>query len=192
MPVPKSSQVQSPRVLLRTVVYDRLLTAVESGMLEPGERLHDHELIEWLGTSRTPIREAISALTRDGLLEIDPNRSTRVTQLSADRFTAAIAVLRYLFRGMAAEELRPSVSARTALRAKLAGLGQKPEGDQREAVEALLSVCSELAAALGNPLLLDTVRKAALQARFHASAPGVQLNWIQYLEDVDTLKRLCG
>lgn len=192
MPVPKSSQVQSPRVLLRTVVYDRLLAAVESGMLEPGERLHDHELIEWLGTSRTPIREAISTLTREGLLEIDPNRSTRVTRLSADKFTAAISVLRYLFGGMAAEDLHLSVSARSGLQAKLARLGQEPEGDQREAVEALLSVCSELAAACGNPLLLDTVRLAALQARFHVAAPGVKLNWIQYLEDIDTLKRLCG
>jgi len=192
MPVPKSPKTRTPRILLRTVVYDRLLMAVESGTLEPGERLHDHELIEWLGTSRTPIREAISDLTHEGLLETEANRYTRVACLSTDKFNAAISVLRCLFRGMAAEELRLSGSARSALQAKLAGLGREPEGDQREAVEALLSVCSELAAALENPLLLDTVRRASMQARFHVSAPAVRLNWIQYLEDIDTLKRLCG
>ena len=59
MPVPKSTVESSPRKLLRDVVYDKMLAALRDGTLQHGERLNDDELVQWLGVSRTPIREAI-------------------------------------------------------------------------------------------------------------------------------------
>jgi DNA-binding GntR family transcriptional regulator len=60
-------------------VYARVGAAILDGRLAPGERLRDHELAEWLGVSRTPVREALQRLSRTGLVEVSPNRYTRVS-----------------------------------------------------------------------------------------------------------------
>ncbi|WP_203580851.1 GntR family transcriptional regulator [Microbacterium hibisci] len=60
-------------------VYARLGEAILDGRLAPGERLRDHELAEWLGVSRTPVREALQRLERAGLVEVSPHRYTRVS-----------------------------------------------------------------------------------------------------------------
>ena len=60
-------------------MYARLGEAILDGSLAPGERLRDHELAERLGVSRTPVREALQRLERTGLVEVAPNRYTRVT-----------------------------------------------------------------------------------------------------------------
>jgi len=60
-------------------VYARLGEAILDGTLAPGARLRDHDLAELLGVSRTPVREALQRLERTGLVEVAPNRYTRVT-----------------------------------------------------------------------------------------------------------------
>lgn len=60
-------------------VYSRVGEAILDGRLAPGERLRDQELAEWLGVSRTPVREALQRLARTGLVEVSPNRYTRVS-----------------------------------------------------------------------------------------------------------------
>lgn len=71
------------RSLLRDQAYEALREAIEEGVLEPGERLHEGDLVAWLGVSRTPIREALTRLERGGLVETTPGRLTRVSPLSA-------------------------------------------------------------------------------------------------------------
>lgn len=46
--------------------------------LAPGARLGEVELAERLGVSRTPVREALTRLAAEGLVEITPNRGARV------------------------------------------------------------------------------------------------------------------
>jgi DNA-binding GntR family transcriptional regulator len=48
------------------------------GDLAPGARLGEVELAERLGVSRTPVREALSRLAAEGIVEIAPNRGARV------------------------------------------------------------------------------------------------------------------
>ena len=80
MPVP-DRQDAVERHLLRDSAYDSLCNAIVSGTLAPGERLHDAQLCRWLGLSRTPIREALIRLEEEGLVELAPQRFTRVTGL---------------------------------------------------------------------------------------------------------------
>lgn len=48
--------------------YDRLLTELREGRLNPGDRLRETELAERLGMSRTPVREAIRKLEADNIV----------------------------------------------------------------------------------------------------------------------------
>src|SRR6478735_434842 len=57
MPVPES-HAPLERDLLRDRAYATLRDAIVDGTLAPGERLRDQELCEWLGLSRTPVRDA--------------------------------------------------------------------------------------------------------------------------------------
>jgi DNA-binding GntR family transcriptional regulator len=82
MPIP-SGTAGVDRTLLRDDVYRRLRDAIVDGTFAPGEQLRDGELAEWLGVSRTPIREALLRLGTSGLVVAIPGRSTTVTQIDA-------------------------------------------------------------------------------------------------------------
>jgi DNA-binding GntR family transcriptional regulator len=80
MPIPDDAPVIERR-LLRDDVYGRLRNAIVDGTLAPGEQLRDVELAEWLGVSRTPVREALLRLAEAGLVVARPGRSTSVSSV---------------------------------------------------------------------------------------------------------------
>lgn len=69
------------RRLLRDEAYEQILGAILDGTLEPGEELHADALQEWLGTSRTPLREALTKLAEHGVVELVAHKYTRVAPL---------------------------------------------------------------------------------------------------------------
>ena len=60
-------------------VADTLRDRILHGELPSGARLGEAELAVSLGVSRTPVREALSRLAAEGLVELVPNRGARVT-----------------------------------------------------------------------------------------------------------------
>jgi DNA-binding GntR family transcriptional regulator len=80
MPVPDTAPTLK-RTLAREQIYAELRGWILSGVLAPGERLHDMALAEQLGVSRTPVREALRRLEDEGLIQTAPNRWTRVAPL---------------------------------------------------------------------------------------------------------------
>lgn len=74
---------------LRDYAYRQLRDAIVSGRLQPGSRLRDTELEEWLGVSRTPIREAIAKLESAGLVHTRRAKETIVAPLDAREAFAA-------------------------------------------------------------------------------------------------------
>lgn len=82
MPIPSGS-AGVDRSLLRDDVYRRLRDAIVDGTFAPGEQLKDGELADWLGVSRTPIREALLRLGTSGLVVAVPGRSTTVAAVDA-------------------------------------------------------------------------------------------------------------
>jgi DNA-binding GntR family transcriptional regulator len=68
------------------------MRAILDGTLQPGERLRDDELTAWLGTSRAPIREALGHLAEVGLVEMSPNRYTRVATVTPRLYAESGAV----------------------------------------------------------------------------------------------------
>lgn len=67
---------------LSTLIADRLRDMITSGELAPGERLKEVELADSMAVSRGPVREAISLLGREGLVESQRHRGARVITLS--------------------------------------------------------------------------------------------------------------
>jgi DNA-binding GntR family transcriptional regulator len=65
-------------------VFENLKTAIIKGDLSPGDRLIENQLAETLGISRTPIREAIHKLEREGFLRKKPGGGFSVLGLSRD------------------------------------------------------------------------------------------------------------
>ncbi len=59
-------------------VYAELRSAILRGEYAPGERLRTAAIAERLGTSRTPVREALVLLEGDGLVELEPRRGALV------------------------------------------------------------------------------------------------------------------
>lgn len=58
---------------------------ISDGSLQPGADLNSVELAARFGTSRTPVREALMLLEKEGLVEIPPRRRPRVAQISLDQ-----------------------------------------------------------------------------------------------------------
>jgi hypothetical protein len=110
MPVPQQ-RAAIERHLLRDTAYDALCTAIVSGTLAPGERLHDEELCSWLGLSRTPVRDALGRLEDEGLIETAPQRYTQVTPLRAADAQHTFPVLAVV-HGLATELAVPRLGDR--------------------------------------------------------------------------------
>ncbi|MBV9819685.1 MAG: GntR family transcriptional regulator [Solirubrobacterales bacterium] len=103
MPQPRNAHKSSPSGLLSFVTFryrtqiaiadvaqthatrvqDQLREAILEGRLEPGSRLRAEALAERLRSSRTPVREALLLLAREGLVEIEPRRGATVRSFDA-------------------------------------------------------------------------------------------------------------
>lgn len=64
-------------------VYERLRDGIVDGVHAPGSQLVEARIAEELGVSKTPVREALIRLQRDGLVQIEPYRGARVLEPSA-------------------------------------------------------------------------------------------------------------
>ena len=67
-----------------------------TGALVPGSPIKERDHAERLGVSRTPLREAVRILAKEGLVTLRPLRTPLVTDLSRNEALDELAVLRLL------------------------------------------------------------------------------------------------
>lgn len=67
---------------LRVKVYEEIKMKILKGEIAPGQRLMEVETSEELGVSRTPVREAIKKLEKEGLVVVEPRKGTYAAQIS--------------------------------------------------------------------------------------------------------------
>src|SRR3954467_3703018 len=94
---------------LRDQVYHAVLVRIHRGEFPPARRVRDTDLAKQLGVSRTPVREALIRLAREGVLEADMGRGFSVRPLDATEMRETGAVLSAL-EGLALE-LSPEIPA---------------------------------------------------------------------------------
>ena len=75
---------KNPKMSFGDYVYDVLKENIIHWKLKPGTRLSENEVSEYLNVSRTPVREAFIKLSREGVLEIVPQKGSYVSFIDMD------------------------------------------------------------------------------------------------------------
>jgi DNA-binding GntR family transcriptional regulator len=101
---------------LTSTIHDSLRVAIMSGQLAPNQRINQDAVARELGVSKTPVREALRWLERDGLVRLEQNRGAFVAEFT-DRDLFEIYELRELLEPHAA-----AIACAVATRADVAEL----------------------------------------------------------------------
>ncbi len=130
-------EVASAAELSTEVVHDRLRRAILRGELDPRVPISQVRLAATLGVSRTPLREALRMLQREGLIDSEPNRRVRVAELSMTDLEQLYAG-RVLIEALAVRLTVPRFTAAdmAALRAALADMNRRLEEREIDEWEA--------------------------------------------------------
>jgi DNA-binding GntR family transcriptional regulator len=87
-----SDRLASDRLTISSVVdqvYDAIRERIVNGSLPRGGRVHQEDLADELGVSRTPVREALRRLAAEGLVEMRTNRGARVADVDREGMLSA-------------------------------------------------------------------------------------------------------
>ena len=143
-------------------VYRTLRRAIIEQALRPGLKLPEDSIGEKLGVSRTLVREALSRLAIEGLVELKPNRGASVAYPTLEEARDVFAVRRGLERLVAttlAGSLTKAQAAalETHVRDEEAALGK----DGPESIRLAGEFHIALAKMTGNALLLRYVQEVS-------------------------------
>jgi len=94
---------------VRRQVYTALKADILGGTWDMGQRLSESQLIARYGTSRTPLREALTVLEREGLIEVVP-RVGYVTSRMTAKDVLDIFELRILIEATTARKAATMIS----------------------------------------------------------------------------------
>ena len=111
-------------------VYARLKQHILDNHYPPGAQILESEVVQELGVSRTPVREAFVRLQQEGLLEIVPRHGVRISALSPGDMREIYEILMSLeptaiellvARNPKKEDLADLIAACDAMQAALTG-----------------------------------------------------------------------
>lgn len=147
------------RSSLHVEVTDRLREMIYERSLPPGERIDELGLSARLGTSRTPLREALKVLAHEGLVRLVPGRGAFVIELSASEAESLFPVLGLLQSRCAAEAVRRQTPEDiVALDALLASLENAVTGNRlADYYRAVDGFHERLQAMAANPWLTRSI-----------------------------------
>lgn len=155
-----------------------ILSAIETGALNPGDVIIEAELLAAHGVSRTPVREALIQLETAGLVQRLPRKGAVVFKPTLAEFLAILEVhakLEGQAAGLAARRLSVAHAAR--LEAVVTACEDHAEtygdGEPDRYYQCNLDFHRCVAEAAGNPFLLDLIKTNArklmayYRARYH-------------------------
>ncbi len=144
---------------LSEVVYDQLRQDILAGNIMPGTRMMEVELSIKMGVSRTPIREAIKKLEKEGLVVVEPRHGAYTSQVSRADMIGILEVRQHMDRlaaNYAATRGNQADFQRIEACAKAYEIAIK-EGDSREIIKCDERFHEAIAEASHNTTLLTLV-----------------------------------
>lgn len=152
------SEAKHPKGTGARWAYGRIQEMILNNDLVPGADLDEARLIELLGLSRTPIREALIQLTAEGLVEVLPNRGARVSNIDLtvvrEFFEALDASQRMVTRWAAIRRRKTDVEAIEAKRREFEAAAARDDLEQMTKINADFHIA--IANAAGNSFIAKT------------------------------------
>ncbi|MQA79810.1 MAG: GntR family transcriptional regulator [Streptosporangiales bacterium] len=173
-------------------VLDELREAISSGELPPGTRLIERDLADRFQLSRGPIREAVRALSYEGLVTVRPNRGAVVSAIAAED-VLEVYVLRAVLGSVAIRQLigADMVTENVVSRLrKLADHAKKASvrGKQASLVDADLAVQQGIMDACGLRRVASRFVETTTEVRMFVATSGVRyVDVDQILKEHDAL-----
>ncbi len=87
----KTLVIEQPKPI-RKQVYEHLQEQILNQMIEPSARLVEAQIAKSLGTSRTPVREALHLLEKDGFIESIPRVGYRIKKLAFEELDEILEI----------------------------------------------------------------------------------------------------
>lgn len=128
-PVPTAASAQPPATLAKQA-YTQIKALIFDFGLMPGDRFSETELAERIQVSRTPLRQALQRLEREGFVKVFPKAGWQVAPLDFDTFDQ-LYDLRILLECHAAARLCEEAQDRPQL-AALAALWLVPDAERAQ------------------------------------------------------------
>jgi DNA-binding GntR family transcriptional regulator len=147
------------------LAFAQLRNALLAGHFSPGAVLPLRRLAENFGTSITPVRDAVSRLVAQGVLQQGPRNAALVPNLSREEL-AHLTVVRCALEGRAAREAagRRNEPALRELRDRLATMQSLIQSRQLESyLDHHRKFHFAIYAMSGNPILVETIENMWLR-----------------------------
>jgi len=148
---------------LRQQVIDGLRACISDLTFKPGDRLIERELCEMLGVSRTLIREALSQLVAEGLVQIIPHKGPIVSVMTGDEARGLYEV-RAVLEALAGRQFteRATDEQRVALKEAFNPLALIRDVQGQEGIMLFLKQKARfydvMLEGAGNPVLMEMLR----------------------------------
>lgn len=178
--MPERSQYRS----LTDTAYARLEEQIVTLQLPPGSALSEGALVEALGIGRTPVREALQRLAREGLVEIMPRRGIVVSGIDVQRQLELLQLRREV------ERLMARLAAERAAECER-GQFREMAGRMREASTANDDVKFMRSDSELNALLAQVCRNEYVQGAMALMAGLSRRFWYRHYKEVSDLP-LCA
>jgi DNA-binding GntR family transcriptional regulator len=174
-------------------VYLQLLQRIERGDLPADTKLRDAGIATELGVSRTPVREAMVRLAREGVLSAEPGRGFRLPPMSAAELREIGSILAVLEPLALDQSIEPTAEQLTRL-AEVVRRLEQTRGDIAACVELDDRFHRVLLEACPNRRLLrlvETLRGGLRRYVHHYLQRGgrVSLSTLQHTKIADALRK---
>lgn len=145
--------------------YNYIIDEILSGNIEPGERIREDEIAAKMGTSRTPIREAVNQLSQNGFIKYVKRKGLYCVQYNKDELESLL-------------ELRQTLEEFCYLQCAKRGTDEE--------IQSLYEIIQKFEA-LPNKKKISQHAKCDVQ--FHVLAAEITKNerLIKYIREVETL-----
>ncbi len=95
------TSLSQARCSLTMLAYEKLEELIVTLKLKPGSTHNENNLQQLIGIGRTPVREALQRLSREGLVEILPRKGIKITEVDYEGGFLRVELARTLLALMA-------------------------------------------------------------------------------------------